>query len=152
MIAKRKTTAKQTWRLAVLLLTAFTWTAESGNNESDNAAAENGTTPTIRVVDQYGRQVPSGKRYAGSEIFDVIVGPVGNELTFAPDTVNVRVGDTVRWTWESNNHSVLQSSVIQPATRRLYQAALLVGNAFRRGRSFQGLGAGARASNDKGNY
>ena len=79
MIAKRKTTTKQTWRLAVLLLTAFTWTAESGGNESDNAPAENRTTPTIRIVDQYGRQALSGKRDAGSEIFDVTVGPLENE-------------------------------------------------------------------------
>jgi hypothetical protein len=74
MIAKRKTTAKQTWRVAVLLLTAFTWTAESGNNESGNAAPENRATRAIRLVDQHGRQVPSGKRDVGSEIFDVTVG------------------------------------------------------------------------------
>ena len=106
MIAKRKTTAKQTWPLAVLLLTAFTWTAESGGNESDNAAPENRATPAIRIVDQYGRQAPSGKPNAGREIFDVTVGPQGNEFSFAPDTVNISVGDTVRWTWESDFHSV----------------------------------------------
>jgi plastocyanin len=106
MIAKRKTTAKQTWRLAVLLLTAFTWTAESGNNESGNAAPENRATGAILMVDQYGRQALSGKRDVGGQIFDVTVGPVGNELTFMPDTVNISVGDTVRWTWASNHHSV----------------------------------------------
>ena len=106
MIAKRKTTAKQTWRLAVLLLTAFTWTAESGNDESGNAALENRATPAIRIVDQYGRQVPSGKRDIGSEIFDVTVGPLENEFSFLPDTVNINVGDTVRWTWASDRHSV----------------------------------------------
>jgi plastocyanin len=106
MIAKRKTTTKQTWRLAVLLLIAFTWTAGSGNNESGNAASESRATRAIRIVDQYGRQVPSGKRDVGSEIFDVIVGPLGNEYSFVPDTVNISVGDTVRWTWESNFHSV----------------------------------------------
>ena len=52
----------------------------------------------IRIVDQYGRQAPTGKRYVGSEIFDVTVGPLENEFTFVPDTVNIRVGDTVRWT------------------------------------------------------
>jgi plastocyanin len=106
MIAKRKTTTKQTWRLAVLLLTAFTWTAESGGNESGNGAPENRTTPAIRIVDQYGRQVPNGKPDVGSEIFDVTVGPLENEFTFVPDTVNISVGDTVRWTWESDFHSV----------------------------------------------
>jgi plastocyanin len=27
-------------------------------------------------------------------------------FVFSPDTVNIAVGDTVRWTWASNNHSV----------------------------------------------
>jgi plastocyanin len=106
MIAKRKTTAKQTWRLAVLLLTTITCTAESGNNESGNAEPENRTTPAIRIVDQYGRQALSGKRDAGSVIFDVTVGPLENEFSFMPDTVNISVGDTVRWTWASDFHSV----------------------------------------------
>ena len=106
MIAKRKTTAKQTWRLAVLLLTTFTWTAESGNDESGNAAPENRASPAIRIVDQYGRQVASGKPDVGSEIFDVTVGPLENEFSFLPDTVNISVGDTVRWTWASDFHSV----------------------------------------------
>ena len=34
------------------------------------------------------------------------VGPLENEFTFVPDTVNISVGDTVRWTWESDSHSV----------------------------------------------
>jgi plastocyanin len=106
MIGKRKTTTKQTWRLAVLLLTAFTWTAESGGNESGNAASENRVTRAIRIVDQQGRQALSGKPYVGSEVFDVTVGPAGNEFTFKPDTINISVGDTVRWTWESDFHSV----------------------------------------------
>ena len=93
-------------RLAVLLLTTFTWTAESGNNEGANAASENRATLAIRIVDQCGRQVPRGKRDVGSEIFDVTVGPLGNEFSFVPDTVNISVGDTVRWTWESDFHSV----------------------------------------------
>jgi plastocyanin len=105
MIAKRKITAKQTWRLALLLLTVFTWTAESGNDESGNATSENRVTP-IRIVDQYGRQIASGKRYVGSEIFDVTVGPLGNEFSFVPDSINISVGDTVRWTWASDFHSV----------------------------------------------
>jgi hypothetical protein len=87
MIAKPKTTGKQTCQVALLLLTAFTWTAESGNNESDKAAQENRATSTIRIVDQYGRQVPSGKPDVGSQIFDVTVGPQGNEFSFVPDMI-----------------------------------------------------------------
>jgi len=90
----------------MLLLTASMGTAESGNDETANAAPENHATAAIRIVDQYGGQAPSGKRYVGSEIFDVTVGPIGNEFSFVPDTVNISVGDTVRWTWESDFHSV----------------------------------------------
>lgn len=43
---------------------------------------------------------------AGSRVFDVAVGSVGNKLRFVPDTLNISVGDTVRWTWSSDNHSV----------------------------------------------
>ena len=33
----------------------------------------------------------------GGQIFDVAVGQGGD--VFVPDTVNISVGDTVRWTW-----------------------------------------------------
>jgi hypothetical protein len=85
MIGKRKTTAKQTWWLATLLLAPFIWAAESGNNEGANEVPENRATAAIRIMDEYGRQAASGKRYVGSETFDVTVGPVGNEFRFVPD-------------------------------------------------------------------
>jgi plastocyanin len=116
MIGQHKTTAKQTWWLAMLLLTAFTWAAESGNDERRNPAPENGATAAIRIIDQYGHQVQTGKRYSGSEIFDVIVGPKGNEFSFMPDSVNIGVGDTVRWTWESDFHSVTSGTGIGTGT------------------------------------
>ena len=103
MVRKRRTMARRTWWLAMLFLTAFTWTADSGNNEAGTTAPGN---HSIRIVDQYGRPVRSGKPDVESEIFDVIVGPVENEFTFSPDTINIGVGDTVRWTWESDFHSV----------------------------------------------
>ena len=106
MIGKRKTTAKQTWSLAILLGVAFICSAKAENNESANAAPENRETSAIRIVDQYGRQAVSGKRHVGSQIFDVTVGPPDNEFSFEPDTLNISVGDTVRWTWESDFHSV----------------------------------------------
>jgi plastocyanin len=67
---------------------------------------ENQKIAAIRIIDQYGQQVPSGKRDVGGQIFDATVGPKGNEFTFNPDMVNIRVGDTVRWTWASDFHSV----------------------------------------------
>jgi plastocyanin len=41
---------------------------------------------------------------SGGQIFDVAVGQGGD--VFVPDTVNISVGDTVRWTWAASGHSV----------------------------------------------
>jgi plastocyanin len=92
--------------LTLLLAMVFVWPAQAGDTTSGDTTSENQRIAAICIVDEYGRQVPSGKRYVGSEIFDVTVGPLENEFTFVPDTVNIRVGDTVRWTWESDFHSV----------------------------------------------
>ena len=97
---------QQTRWLTLLLAMVFVWSAKAGDTPGADAIPENHAIAAIRIVDQYGRQAVSGKRYVGNEIFDVTVGPVGNEFTFAPDTVNIGVGDTVRWTWESDFHSV----------------------------------------------
>jgi plastocyanin len=106
LIVQSNARARQTAWLTVLLAIVFLWPAQAGDKPSADATSENYAITPIRIVDQYGRPAPSGKRYVGSEIFDVTVGPVGNEFSFVPDTVNIRVGDTVRWTWESNMHSV----------------------------------------------
>ncbi|HEU0209252.1 MAG TPA: plastocyanin/azurin family copper-binding protein [Candidatus Udaeobacter sp.] len=63
------------------------------------------TAPRIVVVDASGREVPSGRPTSVSQIFDVTVGP-GGAFTFSPNTVDILVGDTVRWTWGSDGHSV----------------------------------------------
>jgi plastocyanin len=104
VIRQSKAKAKQTAWLTLLLAMVFLWPAGAGDTEKSRST-EPAAAP-IRIVDQYGHRVPSGKRYVGGEIFDVTVGPVGNELSFVPDTVNISVGDTVRWTWESNFHTV----------------------------------------------
>ena len=62
-------------------------------------------TPRIVVVDANGREVPPGRPSDVSQIFDVTVGP-NFQTIFSPDTVNISVGDTVRWTWGSDGHSV----------------------------------------------
>jgi plastocyanin len=97
---------QQTLWLTLLLALVFVWPAEAGDTASGDTTPENQPIAAIRIVDQYGRQALSGKRYVGSEVFDVTVGPLENEFTFVPDTVNISVGDTVRWTWESDFHSV----------------------------------------------
>ena len=84
----------------------FLWPAAAGDTGTADGTSEHQKVAAIRIVDQYGRQASSGKRDAESQIFDVTVGPIGNEFTFIPDTVNIGVGDTVRWTWASNMHSV----------------------------------------------
>ena len=61
---------------------------------------------SVRIIDQHGRRVPSGRRLTGSQVFDVAVGPSGNKIRFVPDTLNISVGDTVRWTRGSDDHSV----------------------------------------------
>jgi plastocyanin len=64
-----------------------------------------GAATAITIVDQDGREVPDAQPSATSQIFDVTVGPNGM-LQFLPSTVNISVGDTVRWTWGSSFHSV----------------------------------------------
>lgn len=39
----------------------------------------------------------------------VAVGP-GGSMSFSPGTVNINVGDTVKWTWSSSSHSVTAGS------------------------------------------
>src|SRR5262249_46759659 len=77
--------------------------AESG--EKPASMPNTKTAPPIRVVDQNGRPAVSGVPSATSTTVDVTVGP-GGGFTFDPSTVNISVGDTVRWTWASSGHSV----------------------------------------------
>jgi plastocyanin len=60
----------------------------------------------IRIFDQNGQPAVNGVPSGVGQIFDVAVGPAAQGFQFVPDTVNISVGDTVRWTWESNAHSV----------------------------------------------
>jgi plastocyanin len=59
----------------------------------------------VTIVDQNGRVAPESAPAAIKQIFDVAVGP-NNSFTFSPDSVTISVGDTVRWTWDSDIHSV----------------------------------------------
>jgi len=105
MIGRLNTKAQQTWWLTMLVSAGFLWSANAGDTTSaDETQAIHAAA--IRIVHQNGRQPPSGKRNIGSEIFDVTVGPVENEFIFFPDTVYIAVGDTVRWTWAADFHSV----------------------------------------------
>jgi plastocyanin len=106
IIRESNAISRQTCYLTLLLVMAYLCPAKAGDPAAADAIAENRANVGIRIVDQHGRQALSGKRYVGSDVFDVTVGPVGNEFTFMPDSINISVGDTVRWTWASDSHSV----------------------------------------------
>jgi plastocyanin/N-acetylneuraminic acid mutarotase len=76
--------------------------AESGEKRAN--APNRKSAPPLRIVDQNGRPAVSGVPAGGGQIFDVAVGQGGD--VFVPDTVNISVGDTVRWTWAEGGHSV----------------------------------------------
>ncbi|MDQ6860382.1 MAG: plastocyanin/azurin family copper-binding protein [Verrucomicrobiota bacterium] len=76
--------------------------------------AVQGSLPGITVMDAEGRAVRSGVPAPSGQTFDVTVGPNGS-LTFSPGQINVSVGDTVRWTWASNRHSVTSGISCAPS-------------------------------------
>ena len=69
------------------------------------ASQKQAPATAITILDQNGRPVPNASPSATCQIFDVTVGP-GGVTVFSPDTLNISVGDTVRWTWDSSFHSV----------------------------------------------
>jgi plastocyanin len=87
--------------VAVLVATGFLVRAESGEKRANMPNTT--SAPLLRIVDQNGRPAVSGAPSAPSTTVDVTVGP---DLAFHPGTVNVSVGDTVRWTWLGSGHSV----------------------------------------------
>src|SRR5262245_6854642 len=86
--------------LAAILAIGILVRAESGEKRANTA---NTKSPFLRIVDQNGRAAVNGVASPTGTIVDVMVGP---GFTFNPDTVNIAVGDTVRWTWADSGHSV----------------------------------------------
>src|SRR5262245_16909740 len=89
--------------VSVMVATGFLVRAESGENRA--SVPEKKGAPPLRIVDQNGRPAVRGVPSATSTTVDVTVAP-GGAFTFDPSTVNISVGDTVRWTWAGNGHSV----------------------------------------------
>jgi plastocyanin len=87
--------------VATILATGFLVRAETGQKRASMPDRKN--APPMRIFDQNGRPAVSGAPSVTSQIVDVTVGP---DLAFHPDTVNISVGDTVRWTWAGSGHSV----------------------------------------------
>src|ERR1043166_2969133 len=73
--------------------------AAFGVNGHESAASV--AAPPITILDQNGQPAVNGVASATSTIVDVQVGP---GLSFSPSTVNIGVGDTVRWTWAGSGH------------------------------------------------
>src|SRR5436190_19480113 len=89
--------------LATTFAAVFLSSADSGDKHVNTAPKKQRATHVIRIVDQNGRPAVSGVP-SGGQIFDVAVGQGGD--VFVPDTVNISVGDTVRWTSAEGGHSV----------------------------------------------
>jgi plastocyanin len=83
---------------------AFLSQAESGQKRVATTQQKKPADHAIHIVDQNGRTAVNGVPSATSQIVDVAVGQGG--FVFVPDTVNISVGDTVRWTWATSGHSV----------------------------------------------
>ena len=93
-----------TFLLAAIFAMAFLSQAESGQKRVATTQQKQTAGQTIRIFDQNGRPAVSGMPSGTSQVFDVAVGHGGD--VFVPDTVNISVGDTVRWTWAESGHSV----------------------------------------------
>jgi plastocyanin len=95
-------------RVASLLAATFTLVfssqAGSGDRYTSIAHQKQTSAHAIHIVDQNGLPAVSGVPSGTGQIFDVSVGQDGD--SFTPPTANISVGDTVRWTWFSNGHSV----------------------------------------------
>ena len=93
-----------TFWMTALSAIAFLSQAESGQKRVATTQQKKPTAQGIHIVDQNGRPAVNGVPSATSQIVDVAVGQGGD--VFVPDTVNISVGDTVRWTWAEGGHSV----------------------------------------------
>ena len=89
------------WVTAILAI-GFLVRAESGEKRANTA---NTKSAPLRIVDQNGRPAVNGVPSPDGTTVDVAVGP-NFTFVFDPDTVNISVGGTVRWTWGGSGHSV----------------------------------------------
>ena len=88
--------------LAAIFAIGILVRAESGEKRTNTP---NTKGALLRIVDQNGRPAVNGVPSPNGQTVDVSVGP---GFAFNPDTVNISVGDTVRWTWADSGHSVTQ--------------------------------------------
>jgi plastocyanin len=99
-----KTSVRAIFWLGMIFAIVFLVRAESGDRRTSTPQTKSMSAPSIRILDQNGQPAVSGVRSPNGNIVDVAVGKGGD--VFVPDTVNISVGDTVRWTWAESGHSV----------------------------------------------
>jgi plastocyanin len=98
--------------LTTMFALVFSSQADSRDRLITIAQQQHASAHAIRIVDQNGRPAVSGVPSGTGQIVDVAVGQGG--FVFVPDSVSISVGDTVRWTWASNNHSVTSGDPCTP--------------------------------------
>ena len=101
---KRLNAVRTIFWLAMIFAIVFLVRAESGDKRTSVTPQKEHATARLRIFDQNGQPAVSGVPSPTGAIFDVAVGQGGD--VFVPDTVNISVGDTVRWTWAESGHSV----------------------------------------------
>jgi hypothetical protein len=92
-----------TFWLAAMFTLVFLSQAQSRDRRTNIPTPKEHAAGAIHIVDQSGRPAVSGVPSGTGQTVDVQVGP---GFAFQPDTVNISVGDTVRWTWAGSGHSV----------------------------------------------
>ncbi|PYK94786.1 MAG: hypothetical protein DME36_04260, partial [Verrucomicrobia bacterium] len=101
---KRSNALRTIFWVASMFAIVFLVRAESGDRRTRMPDTKSAPPAPIRIIDQNGQPAVNGVPSAISAIFDVAVGQGG--FVFVPSTVNISVGDTVRWTWATSGHSV----------------------------------------------
>lgn len=81
-----------------LVVTAGCAGGDGGRTPTESTPTPPGATPTATAE-------PTATTTTGGRIVNVASGPEGR-LRFDPETVEIDVGDTVRWTFESPGHNV----------------------------------------------
>jgi plastocyanin len=107
-----KAVIRFTLGLATMFAVLFSSQAEPNNKRLATTHQKRPTPHAVHIVDQNGRAAVSGVPSGGGQIFDVAVGKGGD--VFVPDTVTISVGDTVRWTWAEDGHSVTSGDPCTP--------------------------------------
>jgi plastocyanin len=109
---KRPNAAAQiAFLLATTFATVFLSQAEPGDKHVSRTQKQT-SAHAIHILDQNGGLAVNGVPSGGGRIVDVAVGKGGD--VFVPDAVTIFVGDTVRWTWAEDGHSVTSGDPCTP--------------------------------------